>query len=222
VFFHHAARGLTPAQREAAARLGYLETDFASRLFDPANYDERGHLVLLGFGADALAPLIRHRGSGLIVPFTMNVPGWSGRNFTLIDETPPDFPPWAREAHAFVRAEWEYVGLTRPSDFEALLRFAVERIPRSARVGLMAFLARDFALSGVVHKAGSTFTALNAAMRAVAADYPHVSVIEIDDLVEDGEIIDRQHFHRPALLRIYRRICEQALPAPACAATALS
>ena len=218
VFLHHGAHGLTPAQMQAARRLGYVETDFQTRIYEPAAFDAAGHLVLLGFGADVTQPLLRHRGSGLIAPFTAVAPGWSERDITEMPEaeTPPDFPPWAREALQFVRAEWDYLGTTRPRDFEALLRFAVGRIPASAKVCLLAFLARDYLhKDGVVRKAPPYWEPFNAAMRAVAAAHPNVAVIELDDLLEDREIDDRLHFHRGALFRIYRRICEIVFPAEA-------
>lgn len=219
VFLYHGARGLGPAQLEAARRIGYVESDFATRLFDATLYDERGHLVILGFGADLMYPLIRHRGSGLIVPFTLFPPEWAGRAPTEIAEAdvPERYPAWAREAVRFVRAEWDLLGPTKPSDFEALLRFAVSQIPTSARICLLALLSRDYIhKDGVKRTVPPRWVAFNAAMRAVAASHPRVFVIELDDLLEDREIDDRLHFQRSALFKIYRRIAEQAF-APAAA-----
>jgi FkbH-like protein len=209
VFLYHGARGLTAAKREAARKLGYVESDFATRLFDPALYDARGHLVLLGFSADAAYPLYRHRESGLIAPFTAHAPGWGERDVTKIPETeePEGYPAWARAAMRSMRTEWDFLGLTKPRDFEALLRFAIGEIPANAKIRLLAFLARDYVhADGALRRAPAHYTAFNEAMRRVAADFAHVEVIEVDDLFEDCEIQDRLHFHRPALFKIYRRI----------------
>ena len=209
VFLYHGARGLTPHRREAARALGYVESDFASRLFDPAVYDERGHLVILGFSADAAYPLYRHRASGLIVPYTAHAPGWGERDVTLIPEAeePERYPAWARAAMRAMRSEWDYLGLTKPSDFEALLRFAVGEIPAGAQIRLLAFFARDYVNSdGLPRRPPAHYVAYNEAMRRVAADFAHVEVIEVDDILEDAEIQDRLHFRRPGLFKIYRRI----------------
>ncbi len=209
VFLHHAAHGLTPAQKEAAAQLGYLESDFQTRIYDPAAYDEGGHLVLLGFGADVTQPLLRHLGSGLIVPFTAVLPGGNERLLTERVEAPANFRPWAREALQFVREQWDYIGPTRPEDFEVLLHLAVGRIPQNAKIRLLAFLTRDYIdKDGVMRSTPPQWEAFNAAMRTVAASNPRVEVIELNDLLRDDEIDDRLHFHRGALFKIYRRICE--------------
>ena len=209
VFLYHGARGLTPQKREAARILGYVESDFSTRLFDPAAYDERGHLVILGFSADAVYPLYRHRESGLIAPFTAYAPGWGERDVTEIPESeePERYPAWAREAMRSMRSEWDFLGLTRPSDFEALLRFAVAEIPANAKIRLLAFFARDyFNPEGVLRRAPPHYAAFNEAMRRVAAEFARVEVVEVDDILEDSEIQDRLHFRRPGLFKIYRRI----------------
>jgi FkbH-like protein len=209
VFLFHGARGLTPERREAAAKLGYAESDFATRLFDPTAHDESGHLVILGFSADAVYPLYRHRQSGLIVPFTAHADGWGERDVTLIPqaEEPERYPAWAREAMRSMRSEWDFLGLTRPSDFEALLRFAVAEIPSGAKIRLLAFFARDYLnAEGVLRRAPGHYVAFNEAMRRVAADFAPVEVIEVDDILDDAEIQDRLHFRRPGLFKIYRRI----------------
>lgn len=211
VFLFHGANGLNAAQMRAAKRLGYVESDFATRLYDASLYDERGHLVILGFGVDLTFPLYRHRETGLIVPFTADVSQWSGRDVTQMPqaEEPENFPAWTREAVAAMRSEWDYLGLISPRDFEALLRVAVARIPASARIRLLSFLGRDYLhRDGVMRKAPANVAAYNQALRAVAADFGHVEVIELDELLEDSEIQDRLHFQRGGLFRIYRRIRE--------------
>jgi len=209
VFLYHGARGLTPQRREAARKLGYVDSDFATRLFDPAAYDERGHLVILSMSADAAFPLYRHRDSGLIVPFTAHAPGWGERDVTQIPESeePESYPAWARAAMRYMRTEWDFLGLTKPSDFEALLRFAVAEIPAGAQIRLLAFCARDYVhVDGLLRKAPARYAAFNEAMRRVAADFAHVEVVEVDDILEDADIQDRLHFHRPGLFKIYHRI----------------
>jgi FkbH-like protein len=217
VFYYYAAKGLTPEQREAARRLGYLESDFATRLYDPALFDERGHLVILGFGADLTQPLIRHRGSGLIAPFPVPAPvTWWRRDITAIpdEDIPADFPAWAREALDFVRAEWDYLGMSRPQDFAALLRFAVAQIPASATICLLAFFTRPYVdKEGRRQPTPPVWQEFNAAMRVLAAERANVSVVEFDDLLDDDEIDNRLHLHRSALFKVYRRIRECVLGA---------
>ena len=147
VFLYHGARGLTPARREAARKLGYVESDFSTRLYDPSAYDERGHLVILGFSADCAYPLYRHR--ELRPHRSLHRPcarlGRARRHRRYRNPRSRErYPAWAREAMRSMRSEWDFLGLTKPSDFEALLRFAVAEVPASAKIRLLAFFARDY------------------------------------------------------------------------------
>jgi FkbH-like protein len=217
IFLRHGACGLSPTQLEAAKRIGYVESDFATRLYDPSPNDAHGHLVLLGFGADILYPLVRHRETGLIAPVPHFEQGWDGRDVTKIaeEELPAHFRPEARETMRHLRAEWEFVGLTRPGDLEGLLRFAAMRIPPSAKICLFGLLTRDYVnKDGMTRRAAPNWEELNAAMRAVAADHPHVAFVDMNSLIEDSEIEDRLHFRRRGLFNIYEKVRDAAFAAP--------
>src|SRR4051794_10302475 len=112
---------------------------------------------------------------------------WWGRNPIRMpeEETPADWPAWARGALACLRAEWEYIGLTRPQDFGTLLRFALATIPRSATICLIAFFTRPYLdKTGALHPTPTDWEALNIVMRKVAADFPNATVVESNDLLD--------------------------------------
>ena len=208
VFLLYAAEGITPMQAEAAKRLGFIETDFTSRIYESTAGAEK-QTIILGFGADLTQPLYRHRASGLLLPFAVIINGWIDRDIRQIpdDAVPHDVPGWMRDALQSLRTEWDYLGRISPQDFEHNLFAAVTRIPANVSIHLLGYLDREYVdTRGNVDPFSPHMMAYNDAMRNIADSFDNVTWIDINPIVQDQEIFDRLHFARSTLFRIYQAI----------------
>lgn len=222
VLLRYAAEGLTPMQAEAARRLGFIETDFATRIYD-SDDSAKKQIVILGFGADLTQPLYRHRASGLVLPFTVPINGRIERDMQQVrdDEVPADLAAWSRDALHFLQTEWDHLGGISPQDFEHNLSQAVARISPDVGIYLLGYLDREYINAhGIIDPAAPRMKAFNDAMHNVAASFRNVTVIDLNPIVRDTEILDRLHFQRATLFRTYQAISSHLFEAEAISAQA--
>jgi FkbH-like protein len=216
VFLQQAAQGgLTPEAFAAAKRLGYVESDFATRIFDAHTSPQ---LIILAFSSDAIYPLYRHRKTGLTVPFVVvNRP--VHEDVRLLDESNlPNNPHavWMKEALPFLKEEFDFVGRISEADFKSGLRDMLDRVPSDSKVIVLE--ANDQVVDWNTRSATPVpvLAALNAWTREVCRDFINVVMLKTSESVHAQSDLqpvlcfdhmpDVVHFDRKVYFRIYERI----------------
>ena len=139
IFLRHAITGVSANAMSAAERVGYVKSDFETRLFEKWDGDQT---IIMSFGADYTQSLYTHRATGIVVPFTVNVPVRMSSDLRALSdsELPPDRQAWATAAFAYLRDEFDFIGVIQEKDFKDNLNLALTNIPRSARIFVLNFL----------------------------------------------------------------------------------
>ena len=214
VFLRHASVTLSTEQFDAAKRLGYVESDFQTRLYDPVVGDGM-QLAILSFGAEVTQDLYTHKRTGLVLPVPFDISSDQRKKYGSIQlvpdsELPPSWPAWGRDAFRLVQEEWEHLGPIPPEEFKANLGLAVSRIPTGVQIRVINFFVRRYvSTTGVDWGEATGWMGYNEAIAQIADAHPNVKVVNLDDLVQDRVgAWDRLHFQRPTLFRIYQTICE--------------
>jgi FkbH-like protein len=201
--------GLTPAQAEAAAALGYQLNDFQSSMFERT---DGAQVVLLSFATDAIFPLWRHRTSGLTVPFLLrNAEEGDAR---VLD--PKHFPQdehraWALEKQQLLRDEYDYLGLIGEEAFKQNLSYLLRNLPSQTRVFV---IEQNEKWIGAPRAIPLRTLAVNRWLREVAAQSPNVTCIATSRHVHDASDLGTEghphiHFSRAVYHRLYREIAQQ-------------
>ncbi len=191
--FRHALDGLSPEEVEAARLLGYEAQDFRSRYFEHAGPHP---LWVFSNWADLGMPIYRHRGTGLRIPYK------------------PPAKPRPVKTDAMIRVEanlaahFDPVGIIEKPEFEDNLRAVFSRVPVHGR--MFVLLALDTKLKdGVIKKVVRRVTQ-NTWTREVADEFATVSVLDMDDFVDDFAEVKADsgagHFDRMVYYRVYQRM----------------
>jgi hypothetical protein len=207
--------GLSPEALVAAKRLGYVESDFATRIFDTHAGPQ---LVILAFSSDAIYPLYRHRNTGLTVPFVVvNRP--VHEDVRLLDESNlPDNPhaAWMKEALPFLKEEFDFVGRINEVDFKSGLRDILNRIPADSKVIVLE--ANDRVVDWNTGSATPVpvLANLNAWIREVGRDSTNVVLLktsesvhaqsDLQPVIRFDHMPDVVHFDRKVYFRMFERI----------------
>jgi FkbH-like protein len=216
VFLRQAAQGgLSPEALAAANRLGYVEADFATRIFEPHTSP---HLVILAFSSDAIYPLYRHRKTGLTVPFVV-VDRPVHEDIRLLDESRLPSNPhavWMKQALPFLKEEFEFVGRINETDFKSGLRDILEYIPSETKVIVLE--TNDQVVDWNTGSATPVpvLADLNAWTREACRDFTNVVMLKTSDCVlaqsdlqpvlRFDHMPDVVHFDRKVYFRIFERI----------------
>jgi hypothetical protein len=191
--FRHALDGLAPEEVTAATLLGYEAQDFRSRYFEHAGPHP---LWVFSNWADLGMPIYRHRETGLRIPYK------------------PPAKPRPVKTDAMIRVEenlaahFDAVGIISQAEFGDNLRAVFGRVPAHGR--MFVLLAIDTVLKdGAVKKVGRRVMQ-NAWTREIAGEFPAVSVLDMDDFVDDfAEVKEGSgagHFDRMVYYRVYQRM----------------
>jgi len=200
--------GLSPAQQDAAAKLGYEPEDFTTDLQGGTGGKE---LYFLSFWADADIPLYRHRKTGLRVPHWLV----GGQNHDLIarDDLRNDLAktPQQQAWLEVLCAEFEHEGVLSQDEMEVRYARVLDALPTGAHAVLT--LANE---RGPVHyrnpkaKPHPFHQQLNTVLRTLAQSRPNVLLLDPADEISGLEdMIDLNHFTRDVYHRLYRRLLEQ-------------
>jgi hypothetical protein len=216
VFLRQAAQGgLTAEAMAAAKRLGYVDSDFATRIFDP---DAGAHLVILAFSSDTIYPLYRHRTSGLTVPFVVpNRP--VQEDVRQLDESSlpqNSFTGWMKDALAFLKEEFDFIGRIDEHEFKAGLRQVLERIPDKSKVVVLETNDQLVDWNSGSATPVSVLANLNHWSREVCREFPNVVLVKTSESVQAQSDLqpvlrfdhmpDVIHFDRKVYFRLFKRI----------------
>ena len=216
VFLRQAAQGgLTAEALAASKRLGYVESDFATRIFDTHTGPQ---LAILAFSSDAIYPLYRHRKTGLTVPFVVvNRP--VHEDVRLLDES--NLPnnqhaAWMKEALAFLKEDFDFVGRINEADFKTSLGEILNRISSDTKVIVLE--ANDQVVDWSTGSATPVpvLANLNAWTCEVCQDFTNVVMLKTSESVQAQSDLqpvlrfdhmpDVVHFDRKVYFRIFERI----------------
>lgn len=200
--------GLTPAQIDAAAGLGYMPEDFHSDLPDLGT----GHgLYFLSFWADADLPIYRHRATDLRVPYWLI----GAQNHNLIDRTDLRATIAKTDLHKerleVLCRDYEYEGIMSQSEMEQRYAAVLDQLPATAEVVMILAAERGPLHFKDPNKPSHPYhQRLNAALRNVAQGRTNVMLLDPAALIEGAEdMIDLNHFKRDVYHRMYRAILDR-------------
>jgi FkbH-like protein len=216
VFLRQAAQGgLTPAALSAAKKLGYLEADFATRVFDVC---DGGQLVILAFSSDVIYPLYRHRQTGLTVPFVVvNRP--VNEDARQLDES--DLPnnshaAWMKQALTVLKDEFEFIGRIDGDNFKAGLRQVLSRIPNDSKVVVLETNDQVVDWSTGAATPVPVLANLNEWTREVCRSFTNVVLLKTSESIQAQSDLqpvlrfdhmpDVIHFNRKVYFRMFERI----------------
>jgi FkbH-like protein len=210
MFLRYAITGLPPGGLQACQRLGYEESDFRTAL-----HEERPgkRIWLLSFFTDAAFALYRHRRSGVMVPFMLR--RWPDQTADVRHVTLEQLPAEAHAIHesvlaeplAYLRHQFDYLGLISESQFKENLRIVLDSAPPGTRVFLLTANEQLQDPVEPVRHHSLEFKALNRWMRGVARWRRHVTVLDVRHFIEsDAEVHNWGHFNRMVYFRIYREL----------------
>jgi FkbH-like protein len=198
--------GLTPAQSEAAAALGYEPDDFKSRMFERTDGTQ---VVLLSFSTDAIFPLWRHRASGLTVPFLLrNAEEGDARSLATRHFPRDEYRAWALEKQQLLKDEYDYLGLIGEEAFKQNLSRLLRSLPGDTRVFIIEQNEKGI---GAPQPIPLRTLAVNRWLREVCAQWPNVTCIATSKHVHDASDVGTEghshiHFSRLVYHRLYREI----------------
>ena len=212
LFFTAALDGLSESALQAASLLGYTRQDFqCAATSDPKPFDT----YLYSFWADGLYATYAHGKTGLRLPF--GVYGLNNGSDLRKVSTEQIFvrfnePGMATKFEA-LKAEYDYLGVSLNAkeagggtQFTRNLARIFGAAPRESRSYVLLACEVTYDEAGAPRPVPH-FKALNHATRQVAAAWPNVRCLAVEDFVrEPREIIDAAHFDRQLYYRIYQHI----------------
>jgi hypothetical protein len=210
MFLRYALTGLPSDALDAAKRIGFVKEDFVTRLFEA--HDKQ--LILLGFAADRIYSLYRHRASGLTVPYFL--PGASNVAIDLRKVAAADLPTsphlgWLPDAHTFMRDEFDYLGPITEDAFKENLRLIVGNLPGNSKVFIIEMNEKRWDTSTGQLLSIDRFAELNKWVRSAFVGFPNVTFLNPESFSEaPAEQLDSLHFSRKVYFKMYRKILEIA------------
>jgi hypothetical protein len=209
MFLRYAIDGLPEGGAEACGQIGYLPEHFDTALFQPRS--GRG-LFVLGFWADYIYALYRHRRLDLQLPWAR--PGmpehWRDGRAASLDELPaPSWAPWMPAAIESLHADFDYVGLIDEEQFKENVRRLVGRLPGDAPIVVLKSIVEYVhpKSGGKVRSAHSD--RVNAWLEALREECPRIRLVDVAHYLGDGELFDEVHFHRPVYQRLFEAIIQE-------------
>jgi FkbH-like protein len=209
VFLTHALHGISEEAMTAAGKLGYLDSDFSTSV-----YQKSDGILLLSFPADCTYALYRHRRTGLELPFTFVFPGrMTGDLRSLPESELPKDRPWVIKAFETLCREFDFVGLIDEAHFKKNLREILLDIAGTVRVFIVDYLETTLIRDGMQLPASLQAIRLNKWLRDVCADHPSVKILHPADVIKSpDEVIDHFHFKRQTYFKMYRHIVDHCVP----------
>ena len=192
---------LTGAPPEAMAdliALGFVEADFTTEI----NWLEgSNNLVLLSFWMDSTLPLMRHKVTGMIIPYSKR---------ELEEKVTPDASGFYAQALETLTRGFEPAGMVREEDLRRNIEFALGRIGNHARV--------------VIVKSNTTYFQTKANITAkkqrqnkviddIAERFGHVTAVDVAAYIDaENEAHTGNHFDRMVYYRLYKGIMAALVP----------
>jgi FkbH-like protein len=193
-----AIRGASPRLIRDCAPLGLVAEDFRSLIAAPPK--AAPGVWLLNFTLEQPVPVLRHKASGALVPAWLA--GFRGRPRRVLAAEPEESGLDAALV-ATLRENFEDVGLVPDAVFRKTLRVILEQAPAGVRVFIL--LANERGRGSVL----APMRERNAAIAAVAADFPAVELLAPADFMTALEIaeMDRpHHYDRMVYFRMFQHI----------------
>jgi FkbH-like protein len=207
VFLRHAVAGLTPAQSDALASVGYAPEHVASKFTKVA---AKTDLFIFSLLADASHALYRHKATGVEVPIFLFGKNMSFRrtDITGLDQEALFELKKVMGNCAILPAlcaDFEFAGPITRTAFLENVDFAMQVIgPHKPVILTTAWEGR---LKGYIDQN----VELNGWLREVATAHPNVMLLDIYDCIRAREEVrDPAHFSRMVYLRLAETIIELA------------
>ena len=202
--------GITASFREAASSLGFAADDFDSQFLAPAI---RGTMLVYSPWGDISQALYRHKSGGFRIPVNVHIHD----DLTRISDD--DLSAALKKLKLdkaqraaitsiveILRSEYKYELHTPVRVAIETIRRLFERIPAGAR--LFFILPHEWYKEGdhLLPRA----VEYNRAVRALATDYPAVTLMSMNDIVHGaGDMQDSfDHFDRVVYFRLYQKIMQ--------------
>ncbi|MFA5121375.1 HAD-IIIC family phosphatase [Zavarzinia sp.] len=194
MYLRHAADGLSEESAQLLYRLGFTPEDLRSELFVEA---DGPNLAVISFWTDARMGMLKHKESGLLVPYAPLHPG---------NLDPEKADPKALEAARTVQAEFTRAGYISEEQFKDNVRVVLSRIPSNTSIAMV--LANTYTVGeDGVRKEIPNAAEYNQWVREALVDFPDVLVFDIRDYVEnEKEVPTPTHFARPVHFRLAEAI----------------
>jgi FkbH-like protein len=200
VFLRYAAEGISAAGREALRAVGYDLDKFASRFLEIVDSAEA---FAFSFWGDTTFALYRHKQTGVVVPWQMDMVDYRTTDFTRLG---PAFQekllkiPAFRDPLTALTEQFEFAGLIDKATYRDNIKAALRLIDPGKPVIITA------AWEGGSPRVAKLHGDLNAWTRELAAEFPNVLVVDVKDCVASAsEVMDPLHFDR----RVYQRMAKK-------------
>jgi FkbH-like protein len=188
--FRHALAGITDAQFEAVAPLGFEPEDFISSYFD---HDGPNPIWIFSNWADLGMPIFKHRRTGIRIPYK---PMPDAKRKT----------PSMELAELYLKEFYEPDGFLGIDEMKDSLRMVFSRVPDHGT--MFALLAIDYNMLNGEKRRVRKRVLQNAWTAEVAAEFANVVLLDMADFIESEEDIDSNsgagHFDRMVYYRLYQ------------------
>jgi len=194
--------GTPPSLIRDAAKLGFLPEDFSPLILHPPA--QAPALWLLSFGLESVAPLLRHKETGYLLPLWVQY-GLNGPVTSALTADPLElgFDP---DLQAHLRTHFEMAGpLTQPQ-FADALRKILTMAPQGVRVFILLSNERKITADGTSRVVP---VRRNELARDIATEFPHTETIAPGDFITDSELAAQdnpQHYDRVVYFRIFQHV----------------
>ena len=187
--FRHALTGITPAQVEAVAPLGFEPEDFITTYFE---HDGPHPIWIFSNWADLGMPIYKHIRTGIRVPYK---PVPEGRRKT----------PAIQLAELYLEQFYAPDGQLGMEEMQESLRMVFSRVPPHGT--LFALLVVNYKVVDGEKLELRKRVLQNQWTREVAAEFPNVVVLDMEDFIESAADISNTsggHFDRMVYFRLYQ------------------
>ncbi len=193
-FFRMSADGVDAETMDILKRVGFLEEDVHSALFEET---EGQNLAILSFWTDARFGVHRHRDTGMAVPI-------------FVPSTETDDPDIQR-IKAVADSEYERDRLIPEDEFKANLRAGLARMPANMTVAIL--LARPFVEVGDRIQVHNDVINLNRWVEEVAGEFEGIHLFRIEEYVKStDEVVSSTHFRRQVYHRLFEDFVNTLVP----------
>jgi FkbH-like protein len=196
------------AEMKALAALGYRPDDFATSLADPGG---AGDVWILSFWADNIVPVFRHKRLGFLIPVEARRHTDGELDLTKVDLAAlpaGKLDAWARATIRELKRHYEFAFLPDADSFCAAVSKVLGQLPPGAQAFILCPAEKGLQPDGsLVDIEGHT--EMNRLLTATVAGFPRVTLLRIDDYIEnDGErrLEDFNHFSRQVYFRLFENV----------------